>query len=149
MLEFLIKTVLHLIENKIEQVKSVDCVRVFEMKAGASKDTNHYRRDQRFMHRKPLPLSTHHRHSSRSHAMSFNGTTLRVFINGAWITWIYLFAIFIRLEHVDAKIGKRFQFKQNINVNVLLLPNFIPIYTNRRIDVDIWSQVHEFKHKHN
>lgn len=37
--------------------------------------------------------------------MSFN-RTLRVFFNGAGIIWIYLFAIFIRVENVDAKIGK-------------------------------------------
>lgn len=40
--------------------------------------------------------------------MSFNGGTLKVFVNGAWIIWIYLFAIFIRLDYVDAKIGKQF-----------------------------------------
>lgn len=39
--------------------------------------------------------------------MRFNGSILKVFMNGAWITWIYLFTIFIRLEYVDAKIGKR------------------------------------------
>lgn len=42
---------------------------------------------------------------SKSSTMSLN-KTLKVFVNGAWITWIYLVAIFIRLEYVDAKIGK-------------------------------------------
>lgn len=73
------------------------------MKACASNNTS--RSYQRFM-RPPLPTH-HHRHYSKSHTMSFIGSALRVFINGAWITWIYLFAIFIQLEYVDAKIGKR------------------------------------------
>lgn len=74
------------------------------MKACASKNTAHYHKYRQFM--RP-PLSTHQRHNrSKSHTMNYNGTALRGFINGAWITWIYLFAIFIRLEYVDAKIGK-------------------------------------------
>lgn len=57
------------------------------------------RRRQRLRHQ------LHHQQSNAS-TMSLN-KTLKVFVNGAWITWIYLVAIFIRLEYVDAKIGKR------------------------------------------
>lgn len=60
------------------------------------------RRRQRLRHQQ------HHQQSNAS-TMSLN-KTLKVFVNGAWITWIYLVAIFIRLEYVDAKIGKQLQF---------------------------------------
>lgn len=98
---------------------------MFQMKTFASKSSSHYQNNQRLQCPPLLPSSHyrsrhhHHRHRhhhhqqqqqpqkhSKSRTMSFNDT-LRVFVNGAWIIWIYLFAIFIRLEYVDAKIGKR------------------------------------------
>lgn len=106
------------------------------MKTCASKIRNHNRRYQRLQCPPLFPLasppSSHQQleprlqqqqqqQNSKSRTMSFNGT-LKVFVNGAWITWIYLFAIFIQLEYVDAKIGKRptqFHMK-NINVNELI-----------------------------
>lgn len=123
------------------------------MKACASNNTSRsYHRYQRFM-RPPLPTH-HHRHYSKSHKMSFNGTALRVFINGAWITWIYLFAIFIRLEYVDAKIGKRMLPIHNQKKILMSMCSAFAsiqlVFTNRP---GLWTfpipQVHEFKHKHN
>ncbi|XP_031639378.1 acid sphingomyelinase-like phosphodiesterase 3b isoform X2 [Contarinia nasturtii] len=58
----------------------------------------------------PSSSSHHHRHHHhfKSRTMSFKKNSIgatKVLVNGAWIIWIYLFAIFIRLEYVDAKIG--------------------------------------------
>lgn len=46
---------------------------------------------------------SHRSHNSRT--MRYNDR-LRVFLNGAWITWIYIFAVFSRLGCADAKIGE-------------------------------------------
>lgn len=53
---------------------------------------------------------------SKPSTMSLN-KTLKVFVNGAWITWIYLVAIFIRFEYVDAKIGNIFLFTRFPNTH--------------------------------
>lgn len=57
--------------------------------------------------------------------MSFNGGTLKVFVNGAWIIWIYLFTIFIRLDYVDAKIGKQIFPHFNIKTNQLISTKYL------------------------
>lgn len=67
------------------------------------------RRPQRRQRHRP---QLHHQQPNSS-TMSLN-KTLKVFVNGAWITWIYLVAIFIRLDYADAKIGK-FEFYTKIH----------------------------------
>lgn len=69
-------------------------------------------------HTHPMPNKRHCRrignrlltHCCRNSRTMPHSHSLRVFINGAWIIWIYLFALHSRLECVDAKIGLYFFF---------------------------------------